>query len=53
MKQAVIIIFAALLLQGCMSMGYKDFYAQVAPVIKWLRLLRKNQKLAVFGVKDN
>jgi hypothetical protein len=32
MKRAFIVIFAVLLLQGCMGMGHKDFYAQVAPM---------------------
>lgn len=31
MKRALIVTFAALLVQGCMGIGYKDFYTQVAP----------------------
>jgi hypothetical protein len=31
MKRAVIVIFSALLIQGCASLGHKNFYTQVAP----------------------
>jgi len=31
MKRALIVTFAALLVQGCAGLGHKEFYAQVAP----------------------
>lgn len=32
MKRVFIVTFAALLVQGCMGIGHKDFYTQVAPI---------------------
>ena len=32
MKRALIVTFVALLVQGCSSLGHKEFYAQVAPI---------------------
>ena len=32
MKRALIVIFVAVLVQGCASSGYKKFYTHVAPI---------------------
>jgi hypothetical protein len=47
MKQLLFVIFMALLLQGCVGLGHKNFYTQVAPV-----KYPPNEKTMVFEYSD-